>query len=194
MHAVVLRIWFTLRLPAHETHAVDAVTRFLDRRDALLMRLEEQLQQAATAADVAWVLCEFTGRELNLADCVVYLPAGAGALLQTAAWGVLRGAERLPESRMRLPVGEGIAGHCARTLRIQRVGDTRHDPHFVQVSEICLSELAVPIEREGTLLGILDSESPEQDFYDVRYEAAFAAIAAAGAGHLWRWLGQRVKG
>ena len=172
---------------------MDAVTRFLDRRDALLMRLEEQLQQATTATDVAWVLCEFTGRELNLADCVVYLPADTGALLQTAAWGALRGAERLPESRLRLPIGQGIAGYCARTLKIQRVGDTRLDPHFVEVDEICLSELAVPIERDDVLLGILDSESPEQDFYDARYEAAFAAIADAGARRLWRLQEQRVK-
>lgn len=172
---------------------MDAVTRFLDRRDALLIRLDEQLQQATTPTEVAWALCEFTGRELNLADCVVYLPADGGVLLQTAAWGALRGIEHLPESRLRVPIGQGIAGHCARTLRIQRIGDTRQDPHFVEVEELCLSELAVPIEHDEVLLGILDSESSEAEFYDARYEAAFAAIAGRGAGRLWRLHGQRAK-
>ncbi|GAB3088997.1 GAF domain-containing protein [Lysobacter terrae] len=172
---------------------MDAVTRFLDRRDVLLPRLDEQLQQATTPTEVAWVLCEFTGRELNLADCVVYLPADGDVLLQTAAWGSLRGIEHLPESRLRVPVGQGIAGHCARTLKIQLIGATRNDPHFVEGDELCVSELAVPIEHDEVLLGILDSESPEENFYDARYEAAFAAIAASGAGRLWWLQGQRAK-
>jgi putative methionine-R-sulfoxide reductase with GAF domain len=165
---------------------VDAVTRFLDRRQALLARLDEQLRQAESALEAARVLCDYTGRELNLADCVVYLPDGGAELKQAAAWGPKRGAERLLESRIRLPIGTGIVGDCARQLRAQRVDDTRHDPRYVCDDEPRLSELSVPICHDEILLGVLDSEDAHTAFYDARYEQAFEAIAGCAAAHLWR--------
>lgn len=170
---------------------MDAVTRFLERRDTLLPRLDEQLRQADSPSEAAWTICDFTGRELNLADCVVYLPAD-DMLVQAAAWGSMRGAERMPEARLRLPIGRGVAGHCALELQVQRIGGTpRHDPHHVGKDAATLSELAVPIRHDQTLLGVLDSESPEEAFYDARYEAAFIAIADCGARRLWQLASKR---
>jgi putative methionine-R-sulfoxide reductase with GAF domain len=165
---------------------VDTVTRFLERREALLARLHEQLHEADTAHEAAWLLCEYTGRELNLGDCVVYLPTPDDILIQTAAWGPKRGAERMLESRLRLPIGRGIVGECALLLRTQRVHDTREDPRYVRDDQPGLSELSVPIVHAGSLLGVLDSEAAEAGFYDSRYEHAFAAIAHCAAAHLWR--------
>lgn len=165
---------------------MDTVTRFLERRDALLTRLNEQLQEAGDAHDAAWILCEYTGRELNLGDCVVYLPTPGDVLTQAAAWGPKRGAERLLESSLRLPVGRGIVGECALLLQTQRVDDTREDPRYIQGDRPGLSELSVPVRRDGTLLGVLDSEAAEIAFFDSRYEQAFEAIAHCGAAHLWR--------
>lgn len=165
---------------------MDTVNRFLERRDVLLMRLDEQLQQASTANEAAWILCEYTGRELNLADCVVYLPTADDALAQAAAWGPKRGAARMLESLLRLPIGTGIVGDCARRLCTQRVNDTREDPRYVRDDQLGLSELAVPICHDDILLAVLDSEDAGTAFYDARYEQAFEAIAACSAAHLWR--------
>jgi GAF domain-containing protein len=165
---------------------VDTVTRFLERRDVLLTRLNEQLQDAGDARDAAWILCEYTGRELNLGDCVVYLPARGEVLTQAAAWGPKRGIEPLLDSSLRLPVGRGIVGECALLLQTQRVDDTREDPRYIPGDQPGLSELSVPIRRDGTLLGVLDSEAAETAFFDRRYEQAFEAIAQCGAAHLWR--------
>jgi putative methionine-R-sulfoxide reductase with GAF domain len=121
---------------------VDAVSRFLLRRERLLPRLDELLQQAADADEVAWILCEHAGRELNLADCVLYLPAGDDTLVQAAAWGPWRGAGRMPEARLRLSIGRGVVGDCARLLRTQRVDDTRLDTRYVHTGGLGLSELA----------------------------------------------------
>lgn len=165
---------------------MDTVTRFLERRDALLTRLDEQLQDADHAHDAAWTLCEYTGRELNLGDCVVYLPTKGDVLTQAAAWGPKRGAERLPESGLRLPIGRGVVGECALLLQKQRVDDTRTDTRYIRDDQPGLSELSVPISRDGTLLGVLDSEAAETSFFDSRYEQAFEAIAYCAAAHLWR--------
>lgn len=165
---------------------MDIVTRFLERRDALLPRLNEQLQEATTAHDAAGMLCEYTGRELNLGDCVVYLATREEVLIQAAAWGPKRGAELMLESRLRLPIGRGIVGECALLLQTQNVHDTREDVRYRRDEQPGLSELSVPICRDGILLGVLDSEAAETGFFDARYEQAFEAIAHCGAAYLWR--------
>lgn len=165
---------------------VDTVNRFLAGQERLLARLDEQLAQAGDAREAAWMLCEFTGRELNLADCVVYLPGDDGLLAQVAAWGTKRSAPQVLESRLRLPLGHGIVGDCARRLATQRVDDTGADPRYVADGQPNLSELAVPVHHEERLLAVLDSEHPQPRFYDARYEQAFEAIAGCSAAHLWR--------
>ncbi|KQY51754.1 GAF domain-containing protein [Lysobacter sp. Root494] len=165
---------------------MDTVTRFLERRDALLTRLDEQLQETDSAHDAAWVLCEYTGRELNLGDCVMYLPTSGDILVQAAAWGPKRGAERMLESRLRLSIGRGIVGECALLLQTQCVDDTREDMRYIHDDQPGLSELSVPLSRDGILLGVLDSEAAETGFFDSRYQQAFEAIAHIGAAHLWR--------
>lgn len=170
----------------------DVVARFLGQINMLLARLDLQLGMAATPQEVAWTLCEFTGRELNLADCVVYLRDGDG-LIQTAAWGPKRVADTMLAARRRLAIGRGVVGDCASQLRTQRVDDTRTDARYVADEEWNLSELAVPIHHDDILLGVLDSENPEPGFYDPRYERALEAIAERGAARLWRLRESRTQ-
>lgn len=168
---------------------LDAIGRFPTQAKRLLDQLDAELASATTPSEVAWTLCEFSGRELDLADCVVYLTDGDGSLVQQAAWGPKRVADHVLESRIRLAIGQGVVGDSARQLQPQRVDDTRRDPRYVLDAELNLSELAAPIHHDGILLGVLDSEHPEQGFYDVRHEQAFVAIAASGAARLWHLRG-----
>lgn len=166
----------------------DAVERFLARPGRMLARLDEQLAQASDTHEAAWIACEFTGRELNLGDCVAYLPQADGGLVQAAAWGPRRVATNLLASRLRLPPGAGVAGDCARRLRARRVDDARDEADDAGRGH---SELAVPVQHDELLLAVLHSEEPQPGFFDERYEQAFEAIAACSASHLWRLRGHR---
>ena len=162
----------------------DATRTFLDRADQRLAALDHRLAQAASAREVAWVVCDFAGHELALADCVVYLPDGADSLLQQAAWGPKRAAEQVLESRIRLAVGTGVVGDCARQRAPQRVADTRRDARYVADDQVNLSELAVPLLHGERVMGVLDSEHPDAGFYDGDLEQAMQAIAARAAARL----------
>lgn len=157
---------------------------FLACIDERLASLAAELAKAATQREAAWALCEFTGRELDLTDVVVYLPEADGTLVQQAAWGPKRAAEQVLESRIKLAPGRGIVGACAQQRRPIRVADVRLDPRYVADDQGNLSELAVPILRDEVLLGVLDSEHPRRDFYDAQYERALQAIADRGAVRL----------
>ena len=162
----------------------DAITSFLDQAGARLAALDAQLAKAATARDVAWAICEFTGQELELSDCVVYLPDGEDGLIQHAAWGPKRAGNQILESRIQLAIGKGVVGDCARRRTPQRVDDTRRDIRYVADDQVNLSELAVPLIHDDVLLGVLDSEHPETAFYDNRHVQAFQAIAERAAARL----------
>src|SRR5688500_12804938 len=101
----------------------DAAALFLARAEVRLASLATALAEAATPGAAAWTLCEFAGRELTLVDVVVYLRDNDGSLVQQAAWGPKRAAEHVLESRIRLTIGQGVVGSCARLLKPQRVAD-----------------------------------------------------------------------
>jgi hypothetical protein len=164
----------------------DAVTRFLRNLRPLLARLDDQLGATGSLREAAWTLCEFTGRELNLADCAVYLPNGLDALQPTATWGLRRNGQHSSEARPGLSIATNLVGNCARQLRTQRSEDLRHGHLPSANGEADASELAVPVHHEDILLAILDSKDPHPGFYDERYQQVFEAIAECGAAHLWR--------
>ena len=158
---------------------------FLANAHVRLAALDESLARAATPADVAWTLCGFAGKELELVDAIVYLRDPDGrTLTQHAAWGPKRAASRVLESRITLALGQGIVGRCAQLRLPQRTGDARFDPRYVPDDQSNLSELAVPIQSGDTLFGVLDSEHPDADRYTLEHEHALQAIAERGARRL----------
>lgn len=160
-------------------------TVFLANAARRLAPLDQALALAQSPNEVAWTLCRFTGKELDLVDVIVYLcdPGGA-SLTQQAAWGPKRAASRVLESRLTLALGQGIVGRCAQARLPQRTGDARCDPRYVADDQSNLSELAVPILCSDTLYGVLDSEHPETDHYTLAHEHALQAIAERGARRL----------
>jgi len=162
----------------------DPAALFLDRAEARLASLAGALAHASTRREAAWALCEFVGRELALVDVVVYLRDADGSLVQQAAWGPKRAAEHVLESRIRLAPGQGIVGHCAQQWKPMRVADTRRDARYVADDQANLSELAIPIQRDGVLFGVLDSEHPQADYFDAGHERVMAMFADCGAARL----------
>lgn len=162
-----------------------AAATFLAEAQARLAGLSAALSLASDPQAAAWTLCEFCGRELALADCVVYLlDEGGASLTQQAAWGPKQAAHHVLESRIRLAMGVGIVGRCARLRLPQRTGDARLDERYVADDQPNLSELAVPILANGALFGVLDSEHPQADYYRMAHEHAMLAIAERGAHRL----------
>lgn len=162
-----------------------AAAAFLANAHARLALLDDALARAAMPAEIAWTLCSFAGKELELVDAIVYLcDPGGDTLTQQAAWGPKRAASRVLESRLTLAMGQGIVGRCAQLRLPQRTGDARFDPRYVPDDQFNLSELAVPVQCDGTLYGVLDSEHPGADHYTLEHEHALQAIADRGARRL----------
>lgn len=85
---------------------------------------------------------------------------------------------------IRIALGKGVCGTAAKTRETQLVEDVHAFPGHIACDAASRSELVVPIVHAGTLLGVLDLDSPSA--------ARFDHGDAAGCEALMRLLAPRL--
>ena len=153
----------------------------MDRARYLEVLHEFTLSQAelTTLDDIVWNIAKTAIAALGFEDCVVYLLKDDDeTLIQIAAHGIKNPDARDILNPIEIKVGDGIVGTTARTGEVQLVKDTRNDPRYILDDEFRLSELAVPITHKGRVIGVLDAEHREADFFTPEHIALFTTIAA----------------
>jgi L-methionine (R)-S-oxide reductase len=77
---------------------------------------------------------------------------------------------------IRIPFGRGVCGAAAETLQVQRVEDVHAFPGHIACDAASASELVVPIARDGTLIAVLDLDSPTAGRFTEEDEAGCVAL------------------
>ncbi|TCW56511.1 GAF domain-containing protein [Bacillus thuringiensis] len=67
---------------------------------------------------------------------------------------------------VRIPFGRGVCGVAAETKTSQLVADVHQFPGHIACDSASNSEIVVPIVKEGTIIGVLDIDSPEKNRFD----------------------------
>ena len=71
-----------------------------------------------------------------------------------------------PETqRMRIPIGKGIVGQVALTRQAVLVNDVTKIEGYITANPNVCSELAVPLIAKNRLIGVMDLESEQPDFF-----------------------------
>ncbi len=71
-----------------------------------------------------------------------------------------------PEAeRMKLPLGKGVAGQVALTRKPILLNDVTKAPYYISTNPEVRSELAVPLIAKNRLIGVMDIESEQPDFF-----------------------------
>jgi phosphoserine phosphatase RsbU/P len=78
----------------------------------------------------------------------------------------------------RIPMGEGIIGAAATTGQAIRVGNVRSDPRYLNALDGIRSELAVPLIVRGRVIGVLDIESSELDYFTPDQQNILTLVAS----------------
>ncbi|MEO5612515.1 MAG: GAF domain-containing protein [Sphingomicrobium sp.] len=79
---------------------------------------------------------------------------------------------------IRIPFGTGVCGAAAATLKVQRVNDVHAFDGHITCDAASVSELVIPIVRDGKLIAVLDLDSPTAARFDAEDEAGCAALGA----------------
>ncbi|MBE7095842.1 GAF domain-containing protein [Bacillus cereus] len=67
---------------------------------------------------------------------------------------------------VRIPFGRGVCGVAAETKTTQLVADVHQFPGHIACDSASNSEIVVPLVKEGTIIGVLDIDSPEKNRFD----------------------------
>ncbi len=78
---------------------------------------------------------------------------------------------------VRIALDKGVCGAAARTRRTQRVADVDAFPGHIACDSASRSELVVPLQKDGELIGVFDLDSPVPDRFDEDDQRGLEAIA-----------------
>jgi L-methionine (R)-S-oxide reductase len=146
--------------------AVDKATMYRDLKSALEGLVAGESDGIANMANAAALIWE-TLPDLNWAG--FYRNVGGELVL-----GPFQGRPAC----IRIPFGTGVCGAAAASLQVQRVDDVHAFPGHIACDAASVSELVVPIVRDGELLAVLDLDSPTAARFDAEDEAGCVALGA----------------
>ena len=81
-------------------------------------------------------------------------------------------------SHWRIPMGDGIIGAAAAIGQAIRVGDVLKDSRYLAAAPEVRSELAVPLIVRGRVIGVVDIESRQPDYFTPTQQAILTLVAS----------------
>jgi len=78
---------------------------------------------------------------------------------------------------IRIPFGRGVCGTAAQAAQTQLVPDVHAFPGHIACDSASRSELVVPVLRDGTVIAVIDLDSPDPARFDAEDAAGIEALA-----------------
>jgi len=158
---------------------------------AVINSFASALLATSTVEETIWTVAKAAIARMGFVDCVIYLfDAEQNVWVQRAAHGPKNPVELDIAAPIILQPGEGIVGAVAITGKAEIVGDTSKDPRYVMDDEVRLSEISVPIIADGKVIGVIDSEHPEPNYYTQLDLEILTTIASMTAVKLMQAMAQ----
>ncbi|RYY46663.1 MAG: GAF domain-containing protein, partial [Chitinophagaceae bacterium] len=135
--------------------------------------------------DVLWDVAKNLISKLGFVDCMIYLwNADKTVLLQKAGYGPKGSIEELESRHFDVVPGQGIVGAVALSGKPIIVPDTSQDSRYRVDDAVRLSEICVPVKYNEELLGIIDCEHHEKNFFTNQHLQLLTTIATLIAGKI----------
>ena len=137
--------------------------------------------------------------QLIVSEAVRVMRASSGSLVlinPTTGLLEIHAAQNLSSAarKLKLRVGEGITGWVARHGKAARVGDVTQDKRYVSVRSGVYSELAVPLEVQGEVRGVLNVDSERAEAFSAEDQELLQELAVQAAKVIHNtWLYEQLR-
>jgi signal transduction histidine kinase len=137
--------------------------------------------------------------QLIIREAVRLMRASCGSVVlinPTNGFLEIHASHGLPEraAELRLRVGEGITGWVARTGKPARVGDVSRDARYIMLRQDVRAELAVPLEVNGELRGVLNVDSDQVEAFSPEDQDLLESLAQQAARVIHNtWLYEQLR-
>ena len=137
--------------------------------------------------------------QLILSEAVCLMRASSGSVVlinPTTNFLEIQASTGLPPNaaELKLRVGEGITGWVARVGQPARVGDVAKDPRYIMLQRNVRSELAVPLEVNGEVRGVLNVDSDRENAFSADDQELLEALSVQAARVIQNtWLYEQLR-
>lgn len=137
--------------------------------------------------------------QLILREAVRIMRASSGSVVMinpTTGLLEIQTSTGLPSDApdVKLRVGQGITGWVAQTGKPACCGDVRKDPRYVMLRREVRSELAVPLEVQGEIRGVLNVDSDREDAFTTADQELLQELAVQAARVIHNtWMYQQLR-
>ena len=77
----------------------------------------------------------------------------------------------------KIKTGKGVCGTAVATDQVQRIADVHQFPGHIACDSASRSEIVIPLHRNGTVIGVLDIDSPVENRFQEEDEEGLRAFA-----------------
>ncbi|MEM6845594.1 MAG: ATP-binding protein [Bacteroidota bacterium] len=164
---------------------IEATKQQLEATDDTINYFASSLYGKNSVDEILWDVAKNCISRLGLKDCVIYLlDEERQVLVQKAAYGPKNPKDFTIHEPIEIPLGQGVVGTVAQTGQAEVIRDTSQDERYITDDDVRLSELTVPIKHQGKVIGVIDSEHPERNFYTDYHQKALKTITAICASKI----------
>ncbi|NOT51317.1 MAG: histidine kinase [Chitinophagaceae bacterium] len=134
--------------------------------------------------------------KMRFEECMIYLwNDDKTVLIQKAGYGS-KGSmqEILDKTAYHIPAGKGIVGAAAESKQSLLVNDTSKDMRYFSADgKIMLSELCVPLVHDNEVLGAINIEHQQKNFFTAKHQQMLTTIGVLCANQVQRIRAEEEK-
>ncbi|MEP7106742.1 MAG: two-component regulator propeller domain-containing protein [Ferruginibacter sp.] len=138
-----------------------------------------------TGEEVLWDVAKNLIGRLGFVDCMIYLwNSDKTKMIQKAGFGPKGSIEEINEQPFDVLPGQGVVGYVMQTREPLLIPDTSKDSRYRPDEMERLSEITVPVIYNNELIGVIDSEHHEKNFYTSQHLQILSTIATLMANKI----------
>ena len=132
----------------------------------------------AIVDDVLWDVAKNLIGRLGFVDCMIYLwNDDKTKMIQKAGFGPKGSVEEINKQHFDVLPGQGVVGYVMETKEAVLIKDTSKDIRYRSDEMIRSSEITVPVIYNNELVGVIDSEHHEKNFFTAQHLQILNTIA-----------------
>ena len=181
--------------PDYFTKDQQRILTILASRLAVAIENARLFQQVSNQAETLLVLNEVSREMSSILDVEELLRRAAEAVKRVIDYQILslmlydedqkifrhridvKHGQRV-QGKLRVAATEGIVGAAATLREPVIVSDVTADPRYLMVNPETRSELAIPMMHKGKVIGVLDLESPQINYFTADHVQTLSILAA----------------
>ena len=135
--------------------------------------------------DILWDVAKNLIAKLGFVDCMIYLwNDDKTKMIQKAGYGPKGSLEDLAKKHFDVLPGQGVVGSVIKSGEAILIPDTTIDQRYRVDDLKRMSELCVPIKYNEQLIGAIDSEHPDKNFFTRQHLQLLNTIATLVASKI----------